>query len=203
MRKLMCVLIAALLLASGCTPKQDEPATTTGLKDGVYQAIAEGYGGKLTVEVTIADGSMTDLKLVDENESSPVINRALPIIKERILEAQSPIVDNVTGATFSSFVIKTAVADIAKQAGNDFGAITMSTAPAAKEAITLEAISTDLVIVGGGPAGLASMLNMDATALQTTVEEFNAFATGETADAFRKKEAKKRIHFRRGRQQNL
>ncbi|MFR2150905.1 MAG: FAD-binding protein [Christensenellales bacterium] len=46
-----------------------------------------------------------------------MIDRAFPVIRERILEANTADVDSVTAATFSSYAIKTAVADAMQQAG--------------------------------------------------------------------------------------
>lgn len=166
MKKLLVGLLTCLVVLSGCSKAPETPSQSSSFTSGTYEAKATGYGGELTVEVTITDGKITDLILKNQNESSPVINRALPVIKERIIEAQSPVVDNVTGATFSSYAIKKAVGDITKEAGVDFGDITMQTAPAAKDEVTLDTVTTDLLIVGGGPAGLAAAI----TAKQEGVE---------------------------------
>ena len=81
----------------------------------------------MNLKVTIADQKITDIELVDSHETNVVIDRAFPVIKERILEANSPVVDSVTAATFSSFGVKAAVADAMKQAGMDVEDITMTT----------------------------------------------------------------------------
>lgn len=93
-----------------------------------YSANGYGYGGKMDLMVTIDNGTITDIVLGENHETNVVIDRAFPVIRERILEANSPVVDSVSAATFSSFAVKAAVADAMKQAGMDAPAITMATA---------------------------------------------------------------------------
>ena len=158
-RVLSLVAAGALVLTAACsttpsaetptgTPSASQPQATepaqTGAVNGVFEGKGSGYGGELSVLVTVEDGKMTDLRLLDNNESAPVANRAFPILEERILAAQSPVVDSVTSATFTSFAVKTAVADAASQYGQDFGDITMTTAsaetPAAPEDTTTQLV---------------------------------------------------------------
>lgn len=138
-----------------------------GLKDGTYAGAGVGYGGALSLEITVKDGKIEDMTMVDHEESSPVFTRAFPAIKERIMEAQSPIVDNVSGATFSSFGIKSAVSAALKEAGHDFGSIGFDTEPERGEPKELDEVETQLVVVGGGPSGLAAAI----TAKQSGVDE--------------------------------
>ncbi|MEG1807101.1 MAG: FAD-binding protein [Cetobacterium sp.] len=130
-----------------------------GNKEKSFIGKGNGYGGELKVNVTTKDGKITDVELVSQNETSPVIKRAFPVLKDRILEAQSPIVDSVSGATYSSFGIKKAVAEALKADGKDFGRITIKTKAPEQPVANLPAIDTDLVIVGAGPAGLAAAIS--------------------------------------------
>ena len=90
---------------------------------GTFEGKGNGFGGELQLKVTVTDGKMEDIEVVSHHESSVVFNRALPIITERILEAQSPEVDSVTGATFTSYAVKAAVAEAMKEQGTEFGEI--------------------------------------------------------------------------------
>ncbi|HIU14889.1 MAG TPA: FAD-binding protein [Candidatus Ventricola intestinavium] len=152
LRKAGLVLIAALLLSTAAAA---EPT--------VYTASGTGYGGELTVEVTMEDGVITDIALGESHETNVVIDRAFPVIRERILEANSPVVDSVSAATFSSYAVKAAVADAMKQAGMDVEEITMATAGEEKPATEREDENCDIVIVGGGPAGLAAAVSAKQT----------------------------------------
>ena len=126
-----------------------------------YSATGNGYHGEMTVNVTIEDGKITDVELGDNHETNVVIDRAFPEIRERILEANTADVDSVTAATFSSYAIKTAVADAMQQAGLEAPKVAMQNAE--KTATERAAESCDIVIVGGGPAGLAAAVSAKQT----------------------------------------
>ena len=126
-----------------------------------YSATGNGYHGEMTVNVTIVDGKITDVELGDNHETNVVIDRAFPVIRERILEANTADVDSVTAATFSSYAIKTAVADAMQQAGLEAPKVAMQNAE--KTATERAAENCDIVIVGGGPAGLAAAVSAKQT----------------------------------------
>ena len=126
-----------------------------------YSATGNGYHGEMTVDVTIENGTITDVALGDNHETNVVIDRAFPVIRERILEANTADVDSVSAATFSSYAIKTAVADAMKQAGLEAPKVAMQNAE--KTATERAAESCDIVIVGGGPAGLAAAVSAKQT----------------------------------------
>ena len=73
--------------------------------DGIYTAEAIGFEGKITVQVTVAEDKITDLSAEDEEEYLSRAKRVIPAI----LEGQSPNVDAVSGATYSSTGILNAV----------------------------------------------------------------------------------------------
>lgn len=126
-----------------------------------YSATGNGYHGEMTVDVTIENGTITDVALGDNHETNVVIDRAFPVIRERILEANTADVDSVSAATFSSYAIKTAVADAMKQAGLEAPTVSMKNAE--KSATERAAEECDIVIVGGGPAGLAAAISAKQT----------------------------------------
>ncbi len=151
-------LVLAIVLAVGCAKTPGQTNESGAVQSGTYTAKAGGYGGEMTVEVDVKDEQITDIRMTQHHESSPVIKRAFPVIKDRILKEQTPVVDSVSGATFSSYAVKKAVADAMKEAGKDFGEITMATQGPAVEKKEMEAVETQLVIVGGGPAGLSAAI---------------------------------------------
>ena len=130
-----------------------------GQSEKSYIGKGNGYGGELKVNVKTKGEEIVDLELISHKETSPVVKRAFPVIKERIIEAQSPIVDNVSGATYTSFGVKRAVAQALKAQGKDYGKITVKTSGSKEEIAYLEPVNTDIVVVGGGPAGLAAAIS--------------------------------------------
>ena len=139
------IVLTMLLLGVAC-----------GVKEKSIIGKGPGFSGEIKVNVLTKGEKIKNIELVSNNETSHIISRAFPIMKERILKAQSPIVDSVSGATYTSMGIKRAVASAMKEAGKDFGRITLKTKSPEEPIKYLESVKTDLVIVGGGPAGLAA-----------------------------------------------
>ena len=155
------VILGTLLLAATCFGAEK-----------INTASAGGFGGKVTVEVTTEGEKIKDLKVVSHKETAHIMDRAFPILKERILEAQSPIIDSVSGASFTSFAVKKAVADVLKKEGKDFGRITFKTKAPEQPAMIGKTVNTDIVIIGGGPAGLAAAISAkEAGADKVTIVE--------------------------------
>ncbi|WP_300450118.1 FAD-binding protein [Fusobacterium sp.] len=148
------LLISAFVFASSIV-------TTSGTGDG--------FSGKIKVDVVTNGEKIEDIKVVSNSETSHIISRAFPILKERILKAQSPIVDSVSGASYTSFGVKKAVAEALKANGKDFGRIRFNTKAPEQPVADLEAVNTDLVIIGGGPAGLAAAISAREAGLKNII----------------------------------
>ena len=101
---------------------QKEEATTviqSKYKDGTYNGSGKGYGGNIIADVTVKDGSITDINIVSaEKEDKAYFDMASGVLEE-IKESQSIDVDTVSGATFSSRGIISAVEEALKKAEND------------------------------------------------------------------------------------
>ena len=80
-----------------------------GYVDGVYTGTAEGFGGDITVEVTIAKKKIKAIRIVSAEDETPSYLAKAKAVIDRILKAQSPAVDTVSGATYSSTGIINAV----------------------------------------------------------------------------------------------
>lgn len=87
-------------------------------KDGTYTGEADGYGGTIQVEVTLASDEITSINVVSApGEDSAYLSQAESVISS-IISAQSTDVDTVSGATFSSTGILNAVDDALGKAEN-------------------------------------------------------------------------------------
>ncbi|MDO9492452.1 FMN-binding protein [Acetobacterium sp.] len=80
------------------------------LKDGTYTGVAEGYGPELTVSVTVAGNVITDVLVVSHNEKNvKYYGKAIDAVPAAIIAAQTPLVDTISGATYTSNGIMQAV----------------------------------------------------------------------------------------------
>lgn len=79
-------------------------------RDGVYEGIGNGYGPNLKVSVTVENGKITEIEIIEHNERGE--NFYLPAMENipgKIIEKQSTDVDTISGATFTSNGIMEAV----------------------------------------------------------------------------------------------
>lgn len=87
-------------------------------KDGTYTGSAQGFGGAITVQVTLANDEITDIQVTSApGEDSAYLSQGEGVISS-IISAQSTDVDTVSGATFSSTGIINAVVDALGKAKN-------------------------------------------------------------------------------------
>ncbi|MGX6592569.1 FAD-binding protein [Cetobacterium ceti] len=135
----------------------------------MYVVKERGFSGEIKLEVISDDDKIKDIKLVSHNETSHIMSRAFPILKERILKANSPIVDSVSGATYTSTAIKRGVNEVYKKMGKKYGRITPRTKAPEQPIAYLETVKTDLVIVGGGPAGLAAAIAAKESGIKNVI----------------------------------
>lgn len=79
--------------------------------DGALTGTADGFIGPITVEVTMDGDTITSVTVVDNSETLSIASGALEQIPEAIVAANSPDVDVVAGATYTSNGIMNAVKD--------------------------------------------------------------------------------------------
>lgn len=90
------VLFIALLLVSAAV------WSMAGQDGGVYSGTAQGFGGPLTVDVTVSDGKITDVTVRPHQETPFIAEGALNTLTENVVESQSANVEIVSGATYTS-----------------------------------------------------------------------------------------------------
>ena len=112
---------------SAAASGQGQGTTTTptisvpegGYKDGTYQGSGTGFGGTITVEVTISGGKIASITILSAaGETASYFASAKGVIS-RIISGQTPNVDAVSGATYSSNGIIQAVQNALAKAGNN------------------------------------------------------------------------------------
>ena len=166
------IAIAAALAVIGTA------AVASPMKPGTYTAKVNGHNAPLTVEVTVDANKILSIKTPDDQESLGVGKVGLKKTADNILRYQSIGVDAVTGATFSSNALKEGVEKCLKQAGADMKQFTRK---AEKHPIHNRTYQADVVVIGGGGAGLASAISsMQAGAKKVIVLEKLGYVGGST-----------------------
>ena len=157
------IVIAALILACG-TPA----AGRLNMTPGTFTASAASYMGPLTVEVRTSANAITNIR-VDAMDTPGLSDWAIDLIPRQIIEHQSLAVDIVTGVTITSMAIINAVEDALRQAGADMTALYR---PISRPRVRNQTLTADVIIVGGGGAGLsAAVAATDAGASVIVIEK--------------------------------
>jgi len=101
---LVLTLCTLVFMSIGCgTPGNESNGKT--YKDGVYEGYGTGNGGEVKVSVTITDGKISEIKVLEHNETEGIGSVAVENLPSKIIEAQSTEVDTVAGATLTSKAI--------------------------------------------------------------------------------------------------
>ena len=82
-------------------PAVEAIAEPAAYRDGVYTGTGTGFGGQMTVQVTVSGGKITDIQVLSSKDDSPYLQNACALL-QNIIASQSTNVDAVSGATYSS-----------------------------------------------------------------------------------------------------
>ncbi|TPD93413.1 flavocytochrome c [Pantoea vagans] len=119
-------------------------------KAGVYQEKVEAEALKLKINVTLDTDRITDISLVPDDTLDVDFTTTFESLRSRILVANSPHVDAITGATTQSEALKKAVSRAMTTSSKEH-VIEEGGNPNAPQ-------NYDVVIVGSGGAGLAAAI---------------------------------------------
>lgn len=165
---------------------------TIDVKDGTYKGSANGYGGKVTVNVTVSKKTMTAIDVVSApGETDSFFQRAKGVIDE-MLTAQSTDVDVVSGATYSSNGIIGAVKNaLFGTESNNATAAAANAGNAGGSAPSVSKVSEsgtwkDGTYTGSGK-GFGGTISVKVTVEDGKISEIDVTsASGETASYFSK-----------------
>lgn len=147
-KKIVAIMACAMMLLSA--------GASAEMTAGTYTGEGQGIGGAVKVAVTVEGGAITAVEVVEHAETAGICDPAIEKIPAAIVAAQSLAVDTVTGATVTSKAILAAAEQALTEAGADIEAL-KTAAPKAEQAEgeTIE-MTTDVVVVGAGGAGVAA-----------------------------------------------
>ena len=152
----------------GCAPKK-ESVTTHTVNDGNYTGIGTGYNGYVTVSASFRNGFLTNVIITDQQETKAVSDAALTKIPEYVINEQSLNVDISTGATQTSKAVLEAIGNAITAANGNIEEWQKDCTGKNKEKIIQE--DTDVTVVGGGAAGIATVLRLQEKGYKTSLIE--------------------------------
>ena len=152
----------------GCAPKK-ESATTHTVNDGNYTGIGTGYNGYVTVSASFRNGVLTNVIITDQQETKAVSDAALTKIPEYVISEQSLNVDVSTGATQTSKAVIEAIGNAITAANGNVDEWQKDCTGKNKEKTIQE--DTDVTVVGGGAAGIATVLRLQEMGYKTSLIE--------------------------------
>ena len=167
---LLCILPAALATTA------TETAVVTGT------GTAQGFGGDVTVTMTLADGEITIVEIVGDAETQGIGSKVVEEWPQAFVEANG-IVDTYTGATFA-FVTRGAVIEAARQALENAGVnpddyMREAQAEEAKD----ETYEADIVVVGAGGAGMVAAITAADAGKKVVIVESQPAVGGNSVKA--------------------
>lgn len=149
---------------------------------GTYTETATGFGGPVDVTITVSEDKIEEVKIEGDQETENIGSFAVDMLDDRIMEAQSPHIDALTGATVTSNAILGAAKKAMRDAGADLNAF-----PAKEEEEVAEKdkkdLDTDVVIIGAGGAGMTAAINTAQAGKDVILLEKMPYAGGNTTKA--------------------
>ncbi len=176
----MAAVIAVSLFGYGCGAKSASTSSDAGVS-GDFTATAKGFGGDVSVTLTLTDGAITGCTAEGKDETEGVGSQAIAKMPGEIAESGSIAVDGVSGATITSTAIKEAAAAALTAAGlnpDDYKTAVENNATA--EDSTVDA---DVVVVGAGGAGMTAAITAAAEGKSVVILESQSMVGGNSVRA--------------------
>ena len=176
----MAAVIAVSLFGYGCGAKSASTSSDAGVS-GDFTATAKGFGGDVSVTLTLTDGAITGCTAEGKDETEGVGSQAIAKMPGEIAESGSIAVDGVSGATITSTAIKEAAAAALTAAGlnpDDYKTAVEKTGSA--EDSTVDA---DVVVVGAGGAGMTAAITAAAEGKSVVILESQSMVGGNSVRA--------------------
>ena len=175
MKKILLAVAMVVVVAAGLLVYTASKGTTS-------VGTAKGFGGDVTVTLTLADGKITGCTAEGKDETEGVGSKAIDQLPAAIAESGSIAVDGIAGATVTSDAIKEAAAAALTAAGlnpADFQTVVEKNVEPAEDST----VDTDIVIVGAGGAGMTAAITAANEGKSVVIVESQAMVGGNSVRA--------------------
>ncbi len=143
---------------------------------GTYESETIGFNFEpVKVAVTVDESSIKEINVLEHDGNPGIGTEAVDRLPASMVEAQSVAVDVISGATVTSQNIITCVTDALAQAGADIAQF--SVAPA-KPAMSDKTVDADVVVIGGGMAGISAAIEAAKAGAHVVLVEQQSFLGG-------------------------
>ncbi|WP_028243683.1 flavocytochrome c [Pseudobutyrivibrio ruminis] len=166
----VCILLAVFCAFA--------PLLKKGAAGKSYVGNAQGFGGNIEVTVYVDGNTITDITYNAPDETPSVGGVALENLKAQVIAEQNSNIDGVSGATYSSNGFLQAVNMALDEAG-----IVADGSNGSKAVAEDYEGTTDIVIVGGGGAGMTAAIKAAEAGKKVVLIEKNTILGGNTARA--------------------
>ncbi len=174
---LLCLVMVFAL--TGCGNQTKESLSVLNYKSGSYQASAQGYKGPVTVEVTFDTNAIVGAKVISHMETAGIADTPIERIPQMFVDNQSLKIEAISGASKTSNAILAALADCVIQAGGDLEVLKNAELKSVKAGETVE-MTADIIVLGGGGAGMAAAYSATGKGASVVVVEKTAALGGNT-----------------------
>lgn len=163
MKKRMVLLTACLLLMCfACTAVAES-----------FTATAAGFGGDVSVTLTIEGQNLMNVSIEGASETPAIGGAALGKLSEAMMAGNRVDVDAVAGATVTSGAVLKAAVEALAASG-----IELEAKAVADQTVAREDETTDVLVIGGGGAGLAAAISATEAGAKVILVEKLSFLGG-------------------------
>lgn len=171
-KSLAALVMCMIMLFTAC------PVLAAGYTAGTYTAEATGNNGPVKVAVTVSADAILEVVVTEHVETPGLSDKPIADIPAAIVEHQSLAIDTIAGATRTSVAILAAVEAALVQAGADVEAL--KAVEVVKGPVEDVEATYDVVVVGGGGAGLTAAITAAQNGAKVVLIEKTAALGGNT-----------------------
>ena len=184
-RSLLAVLLMIMMVVSlaGCSsteaPATEAPEVEALYNPGTYEGEGQGHGGAFKVAVTVDELAITEIEII-ENPESEFAQDAVNTLVDAAIAQNTGAIDAVSGASETSAGVIGAISSALAKAYVDGAPAAEETEATETETAALEDVTTDVVVIGAGGAGLSAAVSAADAGMNVLVLEKMPMVGGNT-----------------------